>query len=64
MENKAMKLHVDYDWSVRKLAESPDNDDCEAGVPLEVLTCPYGQIGCLGGPACVCAIPVEQAPES
>jgi hypothetical protein len=32
-----MKMHVDYDWSVKKLAESPDNEECGAGVPLHVL---------------------------
>lgn len=28
-----MKMHVDYDWSVKKLAETPDNDECGTGGP-------------------------------
>jgi hypothetical protein len=32
-----MKMHVGYDWSVKKLAEAPDDEECGAGVPLPVL---------------------------
>lgn len=28
-----MKMHVDYDWSVRKLQEAPDDEECGAGIP-------------------------------
>jgi hypothetical protein len=32
-----VKMHVDYDWSVKKLAESPDDEECGAGVPLQFI---------------------------
>jgi len=31
-----MKMHVDYEWSIRKLKEDP-SDESAAGIPLEAL---------------------------
>lgn len=35
--SRAMKMHVDYEWSVLKLDQMPDRDDCAAGIPLQHL---------------------------
>ncbi len=48
-------MHVDYDWSVKKLAETPEDEQIGAGVPMEILVgvmkawptrvCPCGKCG-------------------
>lgn len=31
-----MKMHVDYDWSLRALEKAPDNEECDAGMPIMI----------------------------